>query len=81
MNKDKSSSVIPSLKLVDAQGREYDESSNGFYVTDYLSPMKSVNPDIMTSGYLVFDVPPKRKYSLKLSGGLTSGEYAFVDLP
>lgn len=80
-NKDKTASVIPPIKLVDTQGREYDQSTKEVYVKDYFPPLKSLNPDVGTFGYLVFDVPADRKYALRLSGGMNSGAEALVDLP
>ena len=79
-NKDKTASVIPPIKLVDTQGREYDQSTKEVYVKDYFSPFKSLNPDVGAFGYLVFDVPADRKYALKLSGGMNTGAVALVDL-
>ena len=79
-NNDKTASVVPPLKLVDDEGREYDESSKAVFMEGSFGLLKSLNPGVTGSGYVVFDVP-RGKYALKLSGGYTSGKYELVDLP
>lgn len=79
-NNDRTASVLPTLHLVDAQGREYDESSKGSLMQGSFDTLKTLNPGVSSRGYVVFDAP-HGKYVLKLSGGLESVEYALVDLP
>jgi len=78
-NNDRTASVLPPLKLVDNDRREYDESSKGIYLEDSFGILKSVNPGVMSLGTAVFDVP-EGTYKLQLSGGLESGDSTTVDL-
>lgn len=80
LNNDNSASILPPLKLVDAQGREYEESSKSISLGDAFGVLKSVNPGVTSHGSVLFDVPPG-DYSLRVSGGFTSGETALIDLP
>lgn len=79
-NNDKSASVLPPIKLLDTQGREYEESSKGSLMEGFFGPLKSLNPGVQSSGSVAFDVPPG-EYTLEVSGGFTSGENALVKLP
>jgi Domain of unknown function (DUF4352) len=79
-NNDKTSSTLPPLKLVDAEGREYDESSKSIFMERSFGMLKEVNPGVTSRGYLVFDVPRRGDYALQVSGGFASGERALVDL-
>lgn len=78
-NNDKTASTLAPLKLVDSEGREYDESSKGVFLDNSFGIMKSVNPGVSSHGKVVFDVPSGR-YALKVSGGFTSGESELIDL-
>jgi hypothetical protein len=78
-NDDRTSSTLPPFKLVDSQGREYDESSKAIYEHGSIGMFKSLNPSVESRGYAVFDVP-KGTYKLKVSGGYTSGQYAEIEL-
>jgi hypothetical protein len=79
-NDDKTSSTLPPMKLVDAQGREYDESSKGSFTDGSFGMLKDLNPGVSSRGFVVFDVPPHGDYALKVSGGFESGEDTLVDL-
>ncbi len=79
-NNDKTASTLPPVKLVDNEGREYDESSKGIFMDNSFGMLKSLNPGVSSRGYVVFDVPPG-KYALKVSGGFTSGGSAIIDVP
>jgi hypothetical protein len=79
-NNDKTASVLAPLKLIDAEGREYEESSKGIFMDNSFGMLKSVNPGVSSRGYVVFDVPPG-KYKLKVYGGYTSGGFEFIELP
>jgi len=79
-NNDKSSSTLPPITLVDRQGRQYDSTSKGAFSEGFFGPLKSLNPGVESSGAVAFDVP-KGQYSLKVSGGFTSGDDALIDLP
>lgn len=78
-NNDRTSSTLPPLKLVDAQGREFDESSKGIFLDGSFGTLKQLNPGVSSRGLVVFDVP-HREYTLKVSGGFESGKYGLVDL-
>jgi len=79
-NNDKTASALPPVKLVDSDGREYDESSKGIFMENSFGILKSLNPGVSSRGYVVFDVPAG-KYALKVSGGFTSGESGLIELP
>jgi hypothetical protein len=78
-NNDKSASVLAPVKLIDTEGREYDESSKGIFLDNSFGLLKKMNPGVSSRGYVVFDVP-RGKYALKVSGGYTSGQSALIDL-
>jgi hypothetical protein len=80
-NDDTSSSVIPTFKLSDTEGRTYDESSAGMLNQGFFSSLDSLNPGVSKRGNIAFDVPTGRKYSLIVSGGIESGKRAIVVLP
>lgn len=78
-NNDRTASTLPPLKLVDAQGREYDESSKRTFMPGAFDMLKELNPGVSSRGYAVFDAP-RGQYTLQVSGGFESGEHALVDL-
>jgi hypothetical protein len=78
-NNDRTASTFPPVKLVDAQGREYDQSSKGTFMPGVFDSFKQLNPGVSSRGYVVFDVP-SGQYLLLLSGGFESGEHTLVDL-
>jgi Domain of unknown function (DUF4352) len=78
-NNDKTASTLPPLKLVDAEGREHDESDKRWAQENNFGPLKSLNPTVVSRGYAVFDVP-KGQYSLKVSGGFSSGASGLIEL-
>jgi Domain of unknown function (DUF4352) len=78
-NDDKTSSTLPPLKLVDDEGREFDESAKSWVQENSFGILKSLNPGVVSRGYAVFDVP-RGHYKLKVSGGYTSSNYEFIEL-
>lgn len=78
-NDDRTSSTLPPPKLVDAQGREFDESSKEIFVDGSFETFKQLNPGVSSRGIAVFDAP-HGDYMLKVSGGILSGKDALVDL-
>jgi hypothetical protein len=78
-NNDKTASVLPPVKLVDAQGREFEESEKGMMLEHSFGPLKSLNPTVESTGVIVFDVPPG-KYWVVLSGGFASGDTVKIEL-
>lgn len=78
-NNDKTSSTLPPVKLVDAQGREFDESSSGMMLENAFGPLKQLNPTVESNGLVLFDVPPG-KYWAVVSGGMASMETSRIEL-
>lgn len=72
------------FKLYDENGTEYDFSSEGTTASMMSNEktlfLKQCHPNIPTTGSLVFEVPNKAVYDLKLSGGIWSGKTATVKL-
>jgi len=79
-NNDKKARMVPPLKLVDEQGREYESSAQGMMIENSIGVLETLNPDVSKQGYVVFDVPTGRKYKLKLSGGYWSGGTGYIRL-
>jgi Domain of unknown function (DUF4352)/zinc-ribbon domain len=79
-NDDDTASVMPPFKLVDYEGREYDETSTAtLYLPGSFGLLKTVNPGVRADGYIAFDVP-RGAYRLKVSGGFKSGKTALINL-
>jgi Domain of unknown function (DUF4352) len=78
-NEDKTASTLPPVKLVDEQGREFEQSSAGMMLENAFGPLKQLNPSVQSNGLVLFDVP-RGKYWVVVSGGMTSGETAKIDL-
>lgn len=79
-NRDKKARTIPSFKLIDEKGSEYDTSSKGVLLDKCIGALDSLNPDVSKQGFIVFDVPQNHDYMLLLSGGFWSTDKALVDL-
>lgn len=79
-NDDKKARSIPQFKLIDENGAEYDTTSDAMFLDNMISFTDELNPSVSKQGYVVFDVPPGRKYKLVLSGGYWSSDTAVVDL-
>ena len=69
---------FPRARLVDAAGREYEESPKARQRGIGLGSLQAMSPGFTINGSLVFDVPPGA-YTLILSGG-NKGE-AVISLP
>jgi hypothetical protein len=54
----RSVSTLPKIVLVDPEGREFEQSSEGMFMDGSFGVLKEVNPGVESSGHLVFDVPP-----------------------
>lgn len=72
------------FKLTDEAETEYQSSNNGTTAAA-MSGMKTLflkqcNPNIQTSGVLIFEVPEQKVYDLHMSGGYWSGKTAIVKL-
>ncbi len=79
-NNDRTPSTFPPPKLIDSEGREYEESSKAFMLEGAFNIWKKLNPDVSSRGLILFDVPDGRKYTLVLSGGFRSRQTALIDL-
>jgi hypothetical protein len=79
-NDDTSASTIPPFKLMDAEGRTYDESSAGMLNGGFFSVLEELNPGVSKTAFVAFDVPMNRTYELAVSGGIVSGTKAIVAL-
>jgi hypothetical protein len=79
-NDDQSSSIIPPLRLVDSDGKEYEPTPKAVLQKDALDLVNQLNAHAFASGSLIFDVPQGRTYFLKVSGGMMSSKEALIDL-
>jgi hypothetical protein len=79
-NNDHTASIMPPMKLIDGQGREYDESSAEIFMPLAFGTLKKLNPGVSSRGYVVFDVL-HGSYGLMVSGGYESKNTMVVDLP
>ena len=79
-NDDRKARMVPPIKLIDEQGREYESSAAGTMIENSIGVLETLNPDVSKQGYVVFDVPKGRTYKLKLSGGYWSGETGYIRL-
>jgi len=71
---------IPSLKLLDDNGRTYDESIDGQNVPSWLGLIRKLKPVDTLEGNILFDVEPK-SYKLKLNDDADAGQPALVEMP
>lgn len=78
-NDDRTPSTLPPLRLVDTQGREYEESSKGMFMPGSFDLLKKLNPGVSSRGYVIFDAP-RGYYSLEVSGGFESGKKTLINL-
>jgi hypothetical protein len=78
-NNDRTASALAPLKLVDSEGRQYDESDKSLFLDGSFGLLKNVNPGVTSRGFVLFDVPPGN-YSLLVSGGFTSGKTTKIEL-
>jgi len=79
-NDDKKARSVPSFKLVDENGAEYETTSKVWAVEQSFGVLDSLNPGVERRGVIVFDVPQHRNYKLKVSGGYWSHENALVEI-
>jgi hypothetical protein len=71
--------IIPNTELVDDNGTNYSEETNGDGVQDWIGTNRQVSPSETTHGYLLFDVPAKH-YRLKVTGE-DEKQIALIDIP
>ena len=79
-NTDKSSSTVPPFRLIDSRGAEYDTTSDSYYLERDFSVLEKLNPDVTKRGTILFDVPRRADYKLRLSGGILSGKSTLVEI-
>ena len=79
-NNDNTSSNIPPFQLIDSRGAEYDTSSKSWRLKRSIRALESLNPGVTKKGVILFDIPKRTDYKLKLSGGYLSGESKVVDI-
>lgn len=70
--------LIAPFKLIDENGAEYEASSKAWSVEGSIGILTSLNPGVVKTGSVVFDVPKRHEYKLKVSNGYWSGENAFI---
>lgn len=70
---------IPAMTLVDDEGHNYTELSDGSGVTDWLGVVRKVGPTQTGQGVVVFDAPTKH-YRLRLNDPLDEREIS-IDVP
>jgi hypothetical protein len=75
-------SGVPALRLVDAQGRTYEELSDGEGLREWLGYLRSVKPAQTERGRVLFDVPVGA-YRLRLANDADpeNEKVALVDIP
>jgi hypothetical protein len=79
-NDDKKARTIPSFKLIDENGAEYQTSNQAWRVEDSIGVFDSLNPGVSKQGKVVFDVPQGHQYQLKVSGGYWSSEATLIEI-
>lgn len=72
------SRVIPTMNLIDSQGREFD-SETMLGVKDDIGFFEKINPGIAKKGRLIYDAPAGN-YMLRLDGGMLDTSKAYVEL-
>lgn len=70
---------IPTMTLVDDQGKSYTELSDGTGVPNWLGVVRKVGPTQTEQGIIAFDAPSKH-YRLRLNDPLDEREIA-IDVP
>lgn len=78
-NLDNKARQIPPVKLIDENGAEY-TARTLFGIPDTISSLDTLNPGVDKSGTIIFDVPKRHTYKLRLSGGFWSGQHRDVEL-
>jgi uncharacterized protein YceK len=71
--------MVPSMTVVDDDGKAYAELTDGDGVPNWLGILRRAKPAEAAQGDVVFDVPPRR-YKLRLVDE-NEQKTAFVDLP
>jgi len=79
-NNDREARRIPTFKLIDGYGAEYETSRKAWGVDGLITIADRLNPKVQKQGFIVFDVPTNRNYRLKVLGGYGAAEYALVKL-
>jgi hypothetical protein len=86
-NNDKETRTVDGslFTLYSEDGKEYDASTEANMALEMNGGktifLKQCGPGIMKSGAIVFEIPKKGNYKLKLSGGFFDASKAFVEIP
>ena len=78
INVNREAYLLPPLHLVDENGTEYSPSPHSLRMENALGPVENLNPEVPVTGLLLFDVPRKHTYRLKVRAGLWSTEHAYI---
>ncbi len=81
-NSGASTSGVPTMSLLDANGAAHTELTDGTGITDWLGYIRTVKPAETLHGRVLFDVPPA-SYKLKVTNDAEPEEVrmATVDIP
>lgn len=79
-NTDKQARTIPPFYLEDSDGNTYQTDSKSLFVENSIGMLDSLNPKVSKRGFIVFDIPKKNGYKLKVSGGYWSTDVAYINL-
>ncbi|MBM3747581.1 MAG: DUF4352 domain-containing protein [Acidobacteria bacterium] len=81
-NSGASSSAVPAMALVDGQGQDHLELTDGQGVQEWLGYLRTVNPAETDRGWVVFDVP-MAAYRLRVSEDAEPGpgRTALIEIP
>jgi hypothetical protein len=71
--------LMADFSLVDNEGNKYDRSDDEFYLGDKAFFLDKLNPGVSKGGILLFDVPKKEGYKLKVQTDFFS-EPVYVNL-
>lgn len=78
VNSSPNTASIPTLSLIDDDGKVYQELDNGEGVPNWLGFARRVQPADSAQGTIVFDVPQKR---FKLRVGDEEDRFALINIP
>ena len=78
-NDDKKPRTIPSFRLIDENGSEY-EDTFVVGVNQQMGTLDSLNPTVSQRGKILFDIPRNHRYYLKVSGGFWSNDNALIQI-
>jgi Domain of unknown function (DUF4352) len=80
LNTDKKQRMIPPFKLLDENNAEYGTSDKAWMAEGSIGLLQNLNPGVGKRAYVIFDVPTRHTYRLRVSGGYWSADEALVEL-